>query len=86
MSRETYVIRGGRAVLKPDGPEPSASAVFHLMDDIRAFRSPIDGSVIASRSHLREHERRHGVRQSGNDWTGSTRPAWWDRANRPAKP
>jgi hypothetical protein len=78
MNRTTYVIRDGRPVVRPDPPERPAPCAFHLMGDIRAFRSPIDGSVIASRSQLREHERRHGVRQTGNDWTGSTRPAWWD--------
>jgi hypothetical protein len=77
MSRTTYVIRDGKPVPKACGAAAPAPRAFHVMGDIRAFRSPIDGSVIASRSQLREHERRHGVRQVGNDWTGSTRPSWW---------
>lgn len=28
--------------------------------------SPIDGSVMSSRSHMREHNRRHGVIQTGD--------------------
>lgn len=35
------------------------------MPDVSPFVSPIDRSEITSRSQLREHERRHGVRQCG---------------------
>lgn len=70
-----YVLRDGALVEKSKAPPQSG--VFHAMRDIAEFRSPIDGSVISSRSHLREHERQHGVRQIGNDWSG-TKPAWWD--------
>ena len=38
----------------------------------------IDGSIIGSRRDLREHEKKHNVRQVGNDWTGSSRPPNWD--------
>lgn len=36
-----------------------------VMPDIVEFQSPIDKSVITSRSQLREHEKRHSVRQCG---------------------
>lgn len=36
-----------------------------FVPDIKEFVSPIDGTVIGSRSALREHEKRHGVRQCG---------------------
>jgi hypothetical protein len=36
-----------------------------VLPDIAEFRSPLDGSVISSRSQLREHEKAHGVRQCG---------------------
>lgn len=36
-----------------------------FMPDIAEFISPIDRSRISSRSQIREHERRHGVRQVG---------------------
>lgn len=31
------------------------------------FKSPIDGTVITCNRQLREHERKHGVRQVGSD-------------------
>lgn len=37
-----------------------------FMSDISSFVSPLDYSVISSRSTLREHERKHGVRQVGD--------------------
>jgi len=51
------------------------------MKDIEPFISPVDGKVVGSRSALREHERRHNVRQIGNDWAGSERPHNWDQIN-----
>lgn len=36
-----------------------------LMPDIQPFVSPLDFTVVSSRSALREHERKHGVRQCG---------------------
>ena len=52
---------------------------FMVMKDIEPFISPIDGNTVGSRSVLREHERRHSVRQIGNDWAGSERPDNWDQ-------
>ena len=46
---------------------------LQVMSDIEEFVSPVDKSVIGSRSGLRNHERRHGIRQIGNDWSGSER-------------
>lgn len=39
----------------------------YLISDIQPFRSPIDQTWITSRAQVREHERKHGVRQVGND-------------------
>lgn len=36
-----------------------------VMGDIQEFQSPIDFSLISSRSALRDHEQKHGVRQCG---------------------
>lgn len=47
---------------------------FQVMSDISEFQSPIDGAWITSRSQLREHERKHGVRQVGNDLKGKIIP------------
>lgn len=38
-----------------------------IMPGITAFRSPIDGTVIHSRTGLRDHELRHNVIQVGNE-------------------
>ena len=46
---------------------------LQVMSDIQEFVSPIDKSVISSRSGLKDHERRHKVRQIGNDWAGTAR-------------
>ena len=45
---------------KPKGPSGP-----YFMGDIQPFVSPLDFSVVSSRSTLREHERKHGVRQVG---------------------
>lgn len=37
-----------------------------LMTDITPFVSPIDGTEISSRSKLRAHEQKHGVKQNGD--------------------
>lgn len=41
-------------------------AVPFLMTDIKPFVSPIDGTEITSRSKLRAHEQKHGVKQNGD--------------------
>ncbi len=47
-------------------PEPRAQ-VPHVMGDIAPYRSMIDGKMITSRSHHREHLRQHGCVEVGND-------------------
>lgn len=51
-----------------------------IMPDIEAFVSPIDGSVVGSRSRLREHERRHGV-TNASDFTQEWKKAAEKRAD-----
>ena len=62
--KTTWVLRGGKLV-----PKVRRRRIgLQLMPDIaEAFRSPVDGSVISSRSNLREHNRRNGVADVGND-------------------
>ncbi len=55
--RTTYVLRNGKLVEK----KTQNNRRHFVSDDISAFVSPIDGSVISSRSGLREHNKRHGV-------------------------
>ena len=57
---------------------------LQVMSDIEEFISPVDKTLIGSRSGLRNHERRHGIRQIGNDWSGgertnSAKPADWQQ-------
>ncbi len=56
-----------------------------IMSDISEFRSPVDGSVISSRSKLREHNDRNGVVQVGNDLRGSTPDVRMQRAGHDIK-
>lgn len=77
----TYVIRNGELVEKHlAAPLPLRS--MHVMGDIQPFVSPIDKTVITSRSQVREHERKHNVYQIGNDWCGREKPAFWDQLKR----
>ena len=71
--RTRYVMRDGKLVKKL-----SVRTSPHVLSDIKPFVTQ-DGVEITSRSSLREYERRNGVRQTGNDWTGSERPAFWDK-------
>lgn len=75
--RQTFVIRDGELVPK-DQAEPRFAKTDHrFIPDITPFRT-MDGEEITSRSALRAYERKHGVRQVGNDWTGSEKPKFWD--------
>jgi hypothetical protein len=68
-----YVLRAGKLVEKN-----RAVPTYTVMSDIKPFVTQ-DGVEITSRSTLRDYERRLGVRQVGNDWTGSERPSYLDR-------
>ena len=46
-------------------PEPRHD--YHVMPDIKPYRSMIDGKEITSRSRHREHLRAHGCVEVGND-------------------
>ena len=74
--RRTYVWRDGKLVEKA---QAAREAAFSFVPDIQPFVTQ-DGVEITSRSALRAYEERNGVKQCGNDWTGSEKPAWWDSA------
>ena len=38
----------------------------HIMEDIKPFVSPIDGTIISSRPKLEAHNKRHGVTNSAD--------------------
>lgn len=51
-----------------EGWQPEVRATsYQVMGDIQPYKSMIDGSVISSRSHHREHLRQHGCVEVGND-------------------
>lgn len=66
-------------VHRPDHPDADANGMVpkdiappkdggpYYMSDIAEFVSPVGYERITSRSQLREHERRHGIRQIGSD-------------------
>lgn len=60
---------------------PHVQQAHNFIPDIRPFLTQ-DGKEITSRSRLREYERANGVRQVGNDWPGSEKPAFWDAYTR----
>lgn len=62
-----------------NGPEVQQNHQF--MPDIKAFTTQ-EGVEITSRSKLRAYERERGIRQCGNDWTGPSKPAFWDEVTR----
>lgn len=58
-----------KASKRPIKSYPNCRADFgfpRVMSDIRPFVSPIDGSEISSRSALKAHEQRYGVKQAGD--------------------
>lgn len=70
-----YVLRDGKLVEKS---KAGRKAGLTIIPDIRPFKTQ-DGVGIGSRRELREYEKKHNVRQIGNDWAGdsdlSPRPA-----------
>ena len=73
-----FVHRDGKIVPKSEaGPKTSG----FVMSDLEPFQTQ-EGTWITSRSRLRAYEQAKGVKQVGNDWTGSERPAFWDAIRR----
>ena len=62
--KKTWVLRDGKMV-----PKVRRRGIgMQLIPDLaESFVSPVDGSVISSRSTLREHNIRNGVADVGND-------------------
>lgn len=52
---------------------PSESKTAYVVEDIKPYRSPLDGSIVSSRSQHRAHMKAHGVIEVGNEKL--TRPA-----------
>lgn len=85
MSRETYVFRNDKFILKSrDGvltdeylslpPIGQSVKSFQIMPDINPYKSTIDGSMITSRKQHRDHLRAHGCFEVGNEKFPQSRP------------
>lgn len=60
----------GKLVPKEEYVRQESQSAY-VMGDLESFVSPIDGTVISDRGHLRAHNKRHGVTNMadyGNDW------------------
>lgn len=75
---KTYVLRNGALIEKGLALPRATGRSAYVISDIAPFMTQ-DGTAITSRAALRHYERANGVRQVGTDWTGSERPAFWDR-------
>lgn len=73
-----WVYRNGELIEKHLAPPKYAKADPLVISDIEPFKTQ-DGTAITSRADLRAYEQANGVKQVGNDWTGSERPPFWDR-------
>jgi len=64
--RRRWVWVSGQGLVEVTAAERATSP--EIIPDVQnAFQSPVDGSMITSRRELREHNRRNGVEQIGND-------------------
>ena len=69
MTRQRWIYPGnGEEPFRVDDDyRPDPRAEYHVMGDIKPYRSMVDGSIIQSRSRHREHLRDHGMLEVGND-------------------
>lgn len=64
-------VTGARVEVRDDNYVPKARRAYNILPDLDSaygggFQSPINGEFITSRSQLRAHEQRFGVRQAGD--------------------
>lgn len=71
MARKSYVqIKtedGDYKLVPKDEVDKYRRRSAEIMPDIEPFKSPIDGTIISSRSKYRDHMKRHGVIDVGNE-------------------
>lgn len=65
--RRRYVMRNGELVEVSLDYVSEPRSEFHIMPDIRPYRSMADGSIVSSRSKHREMLKRNGMVEVGND-------------------
>lgn len=62
--KRIYVYEDGEMVEKI---QKRSSRQHYIQDDIKPYKSMIDGSMISSRSQHRRHLKRHGCVEVGNE-------------------
>lgn len=73
-----YYYQGKYYLMGDDAPEAPSGPM--VMRDLEAYKSPIDGSMITSRSQHRAHMRQHGVIEMGNEYPKQQAPVEMSRA------
>lgn len=72
--RRRFVQINGELVEVGDDYVPDVRQTHQIMPDIQPYTSMIDGSLITSRSHHREHLKAHNCVEVGNDSSLYKRP------------
>jgi hypothetical protein len=75
LANENGMVESHLAPPRSSGKSPL------VISDIEPFKTQ-EGTPITSRKDLRAYEQANGVKQVGNDWTGSERPPFWDKVSR----
>lgn len=57
----------GKLIPADEYVRPTTGAAPSVIGDIKPYKSTIDGSMIGSRSHHRQHLREHGCVEVGNE-------------------
>ena len=65
--RKSYILRDRKLVEVHKSPRRVVAP--EVSPDVEAFVSPVDNSVIGSKSHRREHNKRNDCTDIGNDPT-----------------
>ena len=68
MARKSYIqLPDGSLVDKEDYYQSYSPSAPMIMGDIQPYQSMATGEMITSRSHHREHLKRHGLVEIGNE-------------------
>jgi hypothetical protein len=68
MTRKSYIWQDGELVEKI---KPQRSREHYVQDDIKPYKSMINGQMITSRSQHRRHLKAHGCIEVGNEKMGN---------------
>lgn len=63
MTRKSWIQIDGKLIPKEEyyGDNRRMADIPYVLPDIEPFVSPVDGTVVSSRAHLREHNRKNDV-------------------------